>query len=402
MSAQQDKASKAPRRIHGFGALWPRRHGPKPAGGEPDARPVHWWIRYWYRGKQHPERVQPNTEAAAWRLLRQRNAEVLQGRVLVAAERVTFEDLATLLVNDYIKQGRRSLDTVKRSIVHLRRFFGLDRAVDITRARCDAYIASRLEAEAKPATVQKELAALGRMFNLALEVDMLTARPHIARLKYKNTRTVSFTDEELDLVLDVLMHGRPATAKDPEVKAQPDLVPPILFAGMTAWRMKSDVLTLRWPQVDFGAGTVTRWSRGTSKATDHIVFPFDALPELAALLKRQREATTALERETGNIVLLVFHRRGKPIHSLHAAWRAACRRAGVPGRVPHDLRRTGARAMRALGVDKWDIADLGGWKTVAMVDAYLGKDPTGVAERLRLKTGTIPERFGSGTGSGEK
>ena len=63
--------------------------------------------------------------------------------------------------------------------------------------------------------------------------------------------------------------------------------------------------------------------------------------------------------------------------------------------------------MRALGVDKWDIADLGGWKTAQMVDRYLGKDPAGVAERLRvrvtdLKSGTIPERFPSGRGAREK
>jgi hypothetical protein len=52
--------------------------------------------------------------------------------------------------------------------------------------------------------------------------------------------------------VDVMMNGRPATAKDSAVKAHPDLVPPILFAAMTGWRMRSEVLKLTWRLVDFG------------------------------------------------------------------------------------------------------------------------------------------------------
>src|SRR5687768_10172170 len=33
----------------------------------------------------------------------------------------------------------------------------------------------------------------------------------------------------------------------------------------------------------------------------------------------------------------------RPILAFHKAWRAACRAAGCPGRIPHDLRRTAVR-----------------------------------------------------------
>jgi integrase len=52
------------------------------------------------------------------------------------------------------------------------------------------------------------------------------------------------------------------------------------------------------------------------------------------------------------LVSLVFHRRGKPIVSFTKAWRAACKAAGVPGRLFHDLRRTAVRDYELAGVPR--------------------------------------------------
>ena len=55
-----------------------------------------------------------------------------------------------------------------------------------------------------------------------------------------------------------------------------------------------------------------------------------------------------VEDPSGNVVELfqparVFHRGGKPILDLRGAWRKASASAGVPGRIPHDFRRTAVR-----------------------------------------------------------
>jgi len=115
-------------------------------------------------------------------------------------------------------------------------------------------------------------------------------------LKIENTRTMAFTDDELNLVLEVLQNGRPATAMRPAVRPAPHLIAPIVFASWTGWRIPSDVLTLKWSQVDLDAGEVTRWSRGTSKAHESIVFPVNAIPELEAVLAEQREHTRRWRR----------------------------------------------------------------------------------------------------------
>jgi hypothetical protein len=45
------------------------------------------------------------------------------------------------------------------------------------------YTADRLDAGAAPASVNRELAALKRMFSLAVEAQLLTHRPHIPMLE---------------------------------------------------------------------------------------------------------------------------------------------------------------------------------------------------------------------------
>ena len=39
----------------------------------------------------------------------------------------------------------------------------------------------------------------------------------------------------------------------------------------------------------------------------------------------------------------VFHRSGQRIVNYYPVWHAACREAGVVGRIPHDFRRTAVR-----------------------------------------------------------
>jgi integrase len=74
--------------------------------------------------------------------------------------------------------------------------------------------------------------------------------------------------------------------------------------------------------------------------------------------------------------LFVFHRSGQRIKTFIKAWRTACRRAGVKGRLVHDLRRTAARDFRRRGVSEGEIMRLCGWKTRAMFDRYNVIDPT--------------------------
>ena len=57
----------------------------------------------------------------------------------------------------------------------------------------------------------------------------------------------------------------------------------------------------------------------------------------------------------------VFTREdGKPVKIFRGTWKNACKHAGVPGLLFHDLRRTGAQNLRRAGVSEGVIMKIGG------------------------------------------
>ena len=66
----------------------------------------------------------------------------------------------------------------------------------------------------------------------------------------------------------------------------------------------------------------------------------------------------------------VFHRNGRPIIRFDGPWNQACEAIGIPRKLFHDLRRSGARNLRRAGVDEHVIQRIGGWKTPSMFKRY--------------------------------
>lgn len=350
-----------------------------------------WWIRYSYTVKDEEgksksvdrrESSDSEDENVAIRLLQRRMGELGRGRLIGAdAERLTFEDLAALLVEDYENNGRKSKSTALRTTRTLRQYFGMMRALDIP-PKVGAYIKRRRDGgydierkgkklkanPAKPATIQLELAALKRMFNLAYRLGQLPQRPYIPSIQVRNTRTGFFEEAELTAVMEHL---------------KPHLRAVVQFAFLTGWR-KAEILGLQWRQVDMDA-QVIRLEPGTTKNDDGRTLPFSKYPTLAALLESQREHTKALERATARIIPNVFHRAGRPILDFREAWENACDKAKVSGRLFHDLRRTAVRNLERAGVPRSHAMKITGHKTEAIYRRYAIVNPAdleAVGEKL--------------------
>lgn len=329
-------------KARGFGGIYRR------AGSQ------FWWVQYSFRGVVHRESSGSTARAEALKLLRRRLEEMGRGRLIGAdAERTSFEDLAEIVLTNYRVTGRKSTRRAEQAVNRLRDFFGFSRALEITGDRADAYVRARQTAGAKPSTMRYELAILKRGFTLALQAGKLTHRPAFPSLEVRNVRTGFFEEPECRAVL---------------ARLDDDVQPVVEFAYLTGWR-RGEILPLEWRQVDFTAGVV-RLEPGTTKNDEGRTFPFDVLPALGELLRRQRERTTAVERATGRIIPWVFHRDGRPIKAFDRAWEKACAAAGLAGKLFHDFRRTAVRNLERAGVPRSVAMKLTGHKTESVYRRY--------------------------------
>ena len=308
-------------------------------------------------------------------MLRRRLEEMGSGRLVgPTVERTSLADLITMFRDDYRANGRRSWDRMEDATEHLKAFFGEPRAVDITPDRVTAYVAFRHQETAANATINRELAALKRMFRLGEKAGKVDRHPYIPMLVEDNIRTGFFEHDQFQAVVQHL----------PD-----DLQPVFVVAYITGWRVRSEILTRQWHHVDFDAGWL-RLEPGEAKNREGRMFPLT--PELREVLQRQREHTEAVQQETDRIVPWVFHRDGKPIKYFHHSWLTACLKAGFATlvsekprlirtmRIPHDFRRTAVRNLERAGVPRSVAMKLVGHKTEAIYRRYAIADETMLRE----------------------
>jgi integrase len=280
----------------------------------------------------------------AKRLLKKRLGEIGSGQFIgPTEEKVTFEEMASDLLNHY-RANEQDTEAVKYPIARLRKSFGFDKAIDITTDRIRQHIAKNQEAGAANGTINRDLAALKRMFSLALQANKLSRKPHIPTLEENNARQ-GFLDHGSFFAL---RENLPDHLKDP-----------VTFLYLSGWRV-SEMRALEWRDVDIN-GSVVRLRPEISKNKDGRVLPLRG--ELLAVMERAK-ANRRLD------CVSVFHVDGKPLGDFGKAWKTACKKASLAGTIIHDLRRTAVRNMVRAGVPERVAMALSGHKTRNVFDRY--------------------------------
>lgn len=337
-----------------------------------------WFVKYPYRRdkatakiKYRIEKVGPSKKVAQ-RIYNKKYEDYKKREHLDWQEEkpMTFSELVDWYLELPDPKGRVYYQDVVRHCESWRKYFGDILVDDVKPRMVDKYRQERLQQTAyrgkyaskqkvAPATVNKEVSTLKRIFNLAIRDDLATKNPcwKVERLPENNERKRILSQDELDRLLPEL----PQHAKD--------IVLTGYFTGMRA----GEIFDLTWDKVNLDEGYIElEWDDTKTKEPRRIY-----ADEVVLEILRRLNKVKYLNHNN------VFTYEGNPIKSIKTCLKTACRRAEIEDFRFHDLRHTFNTMMRKAGVPKSVIMHLTGHKTSAMFDRYNTIDEEDARDALK-------------------
>ena len=205
----------------------------------------------------------------------------------------------------------------------------------------------------KPATVNRFVTVIKRVYNLAIRDDMVDKNPcwKVTLLPERNARDRIVSPEEFEML-----------------KKEIPQYTLILSLGYYLGMREGEILNLREKQIHFQndraeEGCIELYN-GETKSGEGRLIPFSNI--IGSLLKDH-----LMRKKKGRPENFLFvTKNGKLLGNFRRAFQRACRRGDIKGLCFHDLRHTAVTNMRKAGVDTSVIMAISGHKTMAMFKRY--------------------------------
>lgn len=235
----------------------------------------------------------------------------------------------------------------------------------LTADLCRAYAGQRIDAGVQAGTVWTELTRLRSALNWAAKRRLIDWPPPYVWVPTKPAaRERVLSDDEVDRLL--------AGCAMPHVRL-------FVTLALCTGARSSALLELTWDRVDLEAGTIDlRRPEPVNPLTKKVrkgraIVPMNATAR-AVLSQAKAEALSDH----------VIEWDGEPIKKIRRGFEEACRRAGLSGVTPHDLRRTAATWADEAGIEPARIARLLGHANVASGEAYRHPRPEALRQAAEV------------------
>lgn len=306
-----------------------------PRGAESRTRGT-WYFEFMIRGRTYRESIpEARTRGQAERAEIAAKEDAYNDRYGLRRSPL-FADFLDSIYLPWAEANKRSFKRADKSYAGpLRAFFGRYKLAEITPLIVEKYKKIRRETptihetQRKPASVNREIECLSRIFSLAFDSGEIAANPcrKVRKLRADNRRTRYLSREEEE-VLDVAL--APA----------PDYLRALVALAIQTGMRRGELLKLRWEDVDFSRGTIyIRAIKDPEKSRDREI-PMSGQAR-AILAGRPRN-----------------NERVFPLSDFKKSWQSAVKRSGLKNLHFHDLRHTAATRWGEAGATAKEISEL--------------------------------------------
>ncbi|MDD5008170.1 MAG: site-specific integrase [Syntrophorhabdaceae bacterium] len=308
----------------------------------------NWYIDYYVNGRRKREKIGPSKKLAG-DVLHKRKIEIAENRFLDIRreKKVRFGDFTKTYLELHCKANKKSW---KKDITLLRtltKYFGNKCLYEIAALSIEEFKNEQSKVSA-PATVNRKLTCLKHLLKKAVEWGKLGDNParNIKLLRENNQRLRYLEKEEIKKLVDACSaHLRP-----------------IVIVGLNTGMRKSEILCLKWRDIDFEKGII--YLRDTKNGDNREVY----LNELA------KKALIAV-RKHPNSPYVFCGPNGKPYTNVRRSFFTALKKCGINDFHFHDLRHTFASQLVMAGIDLNTVRDLMGHKSIEMTLRYAHLSP---------------------------
>ena len=268
-------------------------------------------------------------------------------------EALTVNALVTEYIDKWAKPRKKSWEEDQRILDHdVKPVWGRRKAASITRRDVLKLLDGIVERGA-PIQANRTLAVVRRMFNFAIERDIVAASPaHRVKAPARETKKdrVLTADEIRALWAGLNRAGKTPEGKALKVEMRPLVAVAIQLVLVTCQR-KGEVVSARWEDVDEEALV---WTIPAHLAKNGQAHRVPLSPLALDLFKEARKKTKGKTH--------VFHSARTDTHFTPEAINTALHRnldaLGLQGFTPHDLRRTGASHMTSMGISRLTVSKI--------------------------------------------
>ena len=260
--------------------------------------------------------------------------------------KIKFQDFAEMYIEDYAKPNKKSWESDWYYLKGMKSYFKDFYLIEMTSQNIEKYKKMRLTEGVEKSTINRCMAILSKMFNLAREWGYLPEewKMHFNFYSEKgNARIRTLSREEEQKLLD----------------ASCEHLRSMIIIALNTGMRRGEILNLQWDQIDFKTKKiqVDKTKSGNPKT---VPINSSLLSELVRLknMKNQSEYVF-LNPETK-----------KPFTTIKTAFRAACRRADIQDFKFHDLRGTVATRLDEIGISPKVISKILGHSSVRITSRH--------------------------------